>query len=101
MNLNDAALPTADRAAETLALPSWQAELKTAVRDPAELERLLELPPGSLGVPAGLGFPLLVPRGFVARMRKGDSNDPLLRQVWPSAAERAETTSERPRSFTA
>jgi EF-P beta-lysylation protein EpmB len=34
-------------------------------------------------------FPLLVPRGFVARMRKGDPDDPLLRQVWPSAAELA------------
>ena len=88
MSINDAALPTADRAAETLTLPSWQAELRAAVRDPAELERLLELPAGALGTPAGTVFPLLVPRGFVARMRKGDANDPLLRQVWPAAAER-------------
>jgi EF-P beta-lysylation protein EpmB len=87
MSSNDAALPTADRAAETLALPSWQAELRAAVRDPAELERLLELAPGTLGSPASTAFPLLVPRGLVARMRKGDANDPLLRQVWPSAAE--------------
>jgi EF-P beta-lysylation protein EpmB len=28
-------------------------------------------------------FPLRVPRGFVARMRKGDAHDPLLRQVLP------------------
>ena len=28
-------------------------------------------------------FPLLVPPSFVARMRPGDSNDPLLRQVLP------------------
>ena len=87
MSINDATLPTADRAAEPLALPSWQAELQAAVRDAAELERLLDLPPGTLGLPAGTAFPLLVPRGFVARMRKGDANDPLLRQVWPSAAE--------------
>ena len=32
---------------------------------------------------------MLVPRGFVARMRKGDAHDPLLRQVWPFAAELA------------
>ncbi|HVJ30515.1 MAG TPA: EF-P beta-lysylation protein EpmB [Gammaproteobacteria bacterium] len=89
MSSNDAALPTADRAPETLALRSWQAELQAAVRDPAELERLLALPPGTLGVPARTAFPLLVPRGFVARMRKGDANDPLLRQMWPSAAELA------------
>src|SRR5262245_58521229 len=87
MSINDAALPTADGAAETLALPSWQAEVRAAVREPAELERLLELRPGALGLPASTAFPLLVPRGFVARMRKGDASDPLLRQVWPSAAE--------------
>jgi EF-P beta-lysylation protein EpmB len=87
MSINDAALPTADRATETLPLPSWQAELRAAVRDPAELERLLELPAGALGLPAATAFPLLVPRGLVARMRKGDPSDPLLRQVWPAAAE--------------
>jgi len=32
-------------------------------------------------------FPLRVPRGFVSRMRKGDPDDPLLRQVLPLAAE--------------
>jgi EF-P beta-lysylation protein EpmB len=74
-------------AGEKLALPSWQAELKDAVRDPAELLRLLELPPDALGPPASTAFPLLVPRGFVARMRKGDANDPLLRQVWPAGVE--------------
>ena len=91
MGTNDAALPNAtgpaDATPRTLELPSWQAELKAAVRDPAELLRLLELPPTALGVPAGAAFPLLVPRGFVARMRKGDPSDPLLRQVWPLAAE--------------
>jgi EF-P beta-lysylation protein EpmB len=76
-------------AAETLPLPSWQAALQTAVRDPAELLRLLELAPDALSAPADVAFPLLVPRGFVARMRKGDSHDPLLRQVWPHAAELA------------
>src|SRR5690348_1570255 len=80
-------LSTADPTPEKLALPSWQAELKDAVRDPAELLRLLELPPDALGQPASTPFPLLVPRGFVARMRKGDASDPLLRQVWPAAAE--------------
>jgi EF-P beta-lysylation protein EpmB len=76
-----------DPTLEKLTLPSWQTELKAAVRDPGELLRLLDLPPLALGPPATPAFPLLVPRGFVARMRKGDANDPLLRQVWPSAAE--------------
>jgi len=68
-------------------LPSWREAIRTAVRDPAELLRLLELPPAVLGAPARSEFPLLVPRSFVARMRKGDPYDPLLRQVWPFAAE--------------
>jgi lysine 2,3-aminomutase len=64
---------------------SWQDALKDAVRDPQELLRLLELP---LSVMDGANdsdddFPLLVPRGFVARMRPGDPADPLLRQVLP------------------
>jgi L-lysine 2,3-aminomutase len=94
MGTNDAASPTAtghltlqEGPAEALRLPSWQAALKAAIRDPAELERLLELPPNSLGPAAQTAFPLLVPRGFAARMRKGDPRDPLLRQVWPFSAE--------------
>jgi L-lysine 2,3-aminomutase len=68
-------------------VPAWQAAVRDAVRDPAELAALLELP---ADVPSGpLDFPLLVPRGFVARMRKRDRNDPLLLQVWPQAAESA------------
>jgi EF-P beta-lysylation protein EpmB len=67
-------------------LPPWQAAVQNAVRDPAELARLLDLPTDALPS-AATAFPLLVPRGFVARMRKGDANDPLLRQVWPLTAE--------------
>jgi EF-P beta-lysylation protein EpmB len=61
------------------------------VRDVDELERLLDLPAEALGgrdADDGL-FPLLVPRGFVARMRKRDPHDPLLRQVLPLARDRA------------
>jgi EF-P beta-lysylation protein EpmB len=74
---------------KALALPSWQAALQDAVRDSGELARLLELTPAALGPAAATGFPLLVPRGFVARMRKGDAHDPLLRQVWPLGEELA------------
>jgi EF-P beta-lysylation protein EpmB len=68
---------------------SWQAAVRDAVRDPAELAALLELPLAALGPRGGAGFALLVPRGFVARMRKRDPDDPLLRQVWPRADEDA------------
>lgn len=78
---------TANDAAEPLVRPSWQEAVRTAIRDPAELLRLLELSPAALGAAASTQFPLLVPRGFAARMRKRDPFDPLLRQVWPFAAE--------------
>lgn len=68
---------------------SWQRQLAEAVRDPAELLALLDLPQDLLptGEAAAQQFPLRVPRGFVARMKKGDPDDPLLRQVLPLAAE--------------
>lgn len=68
---------------------TWQEAMKGAVRDPAELCRLLDLPEdfaAAAKVAAGQ-FPLFVPRGFIARMQPGDVNDPLLRQVLPIADE--------------
>jgi EF-P beta-lysylation protein EpmB len=50
---------------------------------------MLELPE-ALAAPCER-FPMLVPRGFAALMRKGDVADPLLRQVLPIADEHAET----------
>jgi len=61
--------------------------VQNAVRDVAELAALLDLPVASLEALAASDFPLLVPRGFVARMRKRDPHDPLLLQVLPRAAE--------------
>ena len=65
--------------------------MKDAVRDPAELCRLLELPDdvAAAAAAAGRSFPLFVPRGYVARMRPGDPADPLLRQVMPVGDELA------------
>jgi EF-P beta-lysylation protein EpmB len=68
---------------------AWRRELADAIRDPAELCRMLGLD-AALAEPtarAANGFPLLVPRGFVARMRRGDPHDPLLLQVLPRPAE--------------
>ncbi len=63
----------------------WRSELRRAIRDPRELCQLLNLPEefAVRAVAAAEGFPLLVPRGYVARMRPGDPADPLLRQVLP------------------
>lgn len=63
----------------------WQQALKEAIRDPARLCRMLELPDEVARHAAGAAeqFALFAPRGYVARMRKGDPHDPLLRQVLP------------------
>ncbi|WP_312766673.1 EF-P beta-lysylation protein EpmB [Pseudoxanthomonas mexicana] len=63
----------------------WQQALREAVRDPRELLDLLGLDrlAPRLSDEAMVQFPLRVPRGFVARMRRGDPHDPLLRQVLP------------------
>ncbi|MDR9436022.1 MAG: EF-P beta-lysylation protein EpmB [Thiohalophilus sp.] len=67
----------------------WQKSLARAIRDPRELLATLQLPDSLLAGAdaAGQDFPLLVPRGYVARMRVGDPQDPLLRQVLPLEAE--------------
>lgn len=71
----------------------WQEALAAAIRDPAELCSLLGLDSAQVGLSAAAArdFPLLVPRGYAARMRHGDPLDPLLRQVLPIRAERAAT----------
>lgn len=66
--------------------------MAAALTDPAELLATLGLPlppPGDLARlrEAAARFGLRVPRGFVARMRPGDPDDPLLRQVLPRPEE--------------
>jgi EF-P beta-lysylation protein EpmB len=70
---------------------TWQAELRLAIRDPAQLIAALELPDSLLepAQRAAESFPLFAPWPFVRRMAKGDIHDPLLRQVLPLADELA------------
>src|SRR5690606_15123774 len=87
-------LPTPTRA-------SWQRQLRDAVRDVAELAALLDLPIDAIAsepptdatatARAVRDFPLLVPRAYVARIRKRDPRDPLLLQILPTALEGLET----------
>ncbi len=62
---------------------SWQEAVKDAVRDPAELCRLVGLPTRYASLRAAGDFPVFAPRGYIARMRPADPSDPLLRQVLP------------------
>jgi EF-P beta-lysylation protein EpmB len=67
----------------------WQVELSEAISSPEELIATLGLDRGLLAEAhqAAAGFRLRVPRGYVARMRAGDPDDPLLRQVLPIGRE--------------
>ena len=69
----------------------WTGLLSQAIREVDELWRILDLPAALLPAAraAARGFPLLVPRGFAALMRRGDPGDPLLRQVLPLGEELA------------
>ncbi|MET0230007.1 MAG: EF-P beta-lysylation protein EpmB [Rhodanobacteraceae bacterium] len=70
----------------------WQELWRDAVSDPHELLALLDLShrANELLAPSDAGFAMRVPRAFVARMKQGDANDPLLLQVLPQAAELGE-----------
>lgn len=74
--------------------PSWQDAMKDLITDPAELFELLALDNRLLSSSkmATKSFNLRVPRRFVAKMQKGDMNDPLLRQILPIGEELAEQT---------
>jgi L-lysine 2,3-aminomutase len=63
----------------------WQELWRDAIRDPRELLRRLDLADQAARISdaAAAQFPLRVPESFVARMRGGDPDDPLLRQVLP------------------
>lgn len=67
----------------------WQQQLREAVTDADTLFDILDLPRDRLPAARAAArlFPLRVPRAYVARMQRGDINDPLLRQVLPLAAE--------------
>jgi EF-P beta-lysylation protein EpmB len=77
----------------TLNTPSredWLSQLADVITSPDELLRLLDLEANEdllAGREAKRLFPLRVPRAFVARMEKGNPNDPLLKQVLTSQDE--------------
>lgn len=69
--------------------PNWQKELQQTIKDPVALLERLDLSKDKvqLSDKATLSFPVRVPQSFADRIKKGDSNDPLLRQVLPVAEE--------------
>ncbi|WP_410346746.1 EF-P beta-lysylation protein EpmB [Thioalkalivibrio sp.] len=72
--------------------PAWQQAWSRALRDPHQLLLRLDLDPSlAAGAASAHGlFRLRVPESYLARIRPGDPDDPLLLQVLPQAAEALE-----------
>jgi EF-P beta-lysylation protein EpmB len=68
---------------------TWQQQMKWAIRDVKTLLERLELPLNLLeqNPEAAKQFPVFVPLPLLERMKVGDLDDPLLRQVMPLLAE--------------
>ena len=69
---------------------SWQQQIRSAIRDVDQLLERLNLPVNRTEnerLKAVRHFPTFVPLPYLARIRPGDVDDPLLVQVLPSAAE--------------
>ncbi len=83
-----------DDVCQEQAVSDWQQALAESFRDPHELLTYLQLKPNDLpAIDFDLeNFGLRVPRSFAARMKKGDPNDPLLRQVLPQTCEQLPQT---------
>jgi EF-P beta-lysylation protein EpmB len=67
----------------------WQVELANAISSVDELVEELELVHLKTELVQNPEFRLRVPRAFVRKMRKGNADDPLLKQVLPVHAETA------------
>ena len=72
-------------------LVDWQTSMKRAIRCSLQLRRELGLCVNSddagQTINAEKSFPTFVPREYLARIRRGDPGDPLLRQVLPIRGE--------------
>lgn len=68
---------------------SWQKDLREVITEPEKLLKMLDIAPDDYKkhFRARQLFPVRVPESFVLRMKKGDINDPLLKQVMPSNKE--------------
>lgn len=66
---------------------NWQSQLSEAITSVDELFALLNIDPAAHNFYVPKHFRLRVPKAFVSKMRVGDLNDPLLKQVLPDAKE--------------
>lgn len=74
---------SASRSEANGAVVSWQAAMKRAVRDPGDLLRRVGLSSCDVDTDDRPSFRTFVPLEYISRIRPGDPDDPLLRQVLP------------------
>ena len=70
---------SAEPGSATLALPSWQSALQTAVRDPAELRLLLDLPPDATDSQVKSRYRALVAELHPDRLIAAGAEPPLIK----------------------
>ncbi|MBK8960804.1 MAG: EF-P beta-lysylation protein EpmB [Proteobacteria bacterium] len=75
------------RSQQVVETADWRAQLRDAYRSPARLLADLGIDPAAVELAPDSPFPFRVTRAFAARMRPGDIDDALLRQVLPLALE--------------
>ena len=68
---------------------SWQKELANVITDPKKLLEMVDISPEHYQqhFSARKLFPVRVPRPIITRIKKGDINDPILKQVMPLRSE--------------
>lgn len=83
----------AKAAQQAIRITPWQSHQARAFRDPEQLREHLNLPNdlSPAAAEANQQFPLRAPEAFVSRIKTADPNDPLLRQILPTADEMIET----------
>jgi len=93
MRTSSVSLESGHRPGVVTASEDWRTTLAGAIRDPAELCRRLGLAEelAAEATRAAGDFRLLVPQPYLARIRPGDPDDPLLAQVLPRKEETAAT----------
>lgn len=67
----------------TTSIPNWQSELADAFSKPADLLNYLHIDEASFSPHALQDFSMRVPLCYAASMEKGNTEDPLLKQVLP------------------
>ncbi|API86656.1 EF-P beta-lysylation protein EpmB [Francisella uliginis] len=69
----------------------WKKAIKESFYSPLELLKFLQIDvsEANISLREAKKFKMIVPRSFASRMKKGDINDPLLKQVLPTLDEEA------------